>query len=225
MIKRIFISFFVAVFALFVPLEAMAEKPLIVVELFTSEFCPACPPADQLLEKMAEESHIIALGCHVTYFQRRSDLGRATCTQRQFDYVSSLKSRSPFTPQFVFNGKHSAVGVRNNEVSAALMKASAQDIAKIDITLRARNVFSYSLPSLLGQDTNLWLAIYKDKQAIKKRSYANSVDVMLPLGAWDGRQHDQVFAPALRSDHAGFTIYAQDKKTGAIIAAGEYRTN
>ncbi len=74
------------------------DKPPIVVELFTSEFCPACPPADQYLGTLSDKVNVIALGCHVTYFKRTSNLGRQDCTQRQFDYVQHLKERSPYTP-------------------------------------------------------------------------------------------------------------------------------
>ena len=224
MIKKILFSLFALSLLVLTPYQAHAEKPVILAELFTSEFCPACPPADALLEKLSQENHIIALGCHVTYFPGKSDLGRAACTQRQFDYVRYLRGKSPFTPQFVFNGQHSAVGVRQNEVSAALMKAS-KGVESISITRRAPHVFSYSLPQVENRSSDLWLVIYEGRRSLRRRDFVNVVDVMLPLGAWNGVKRDEVFAPMLKSKHAGFAIYAQDKATGAIIAAGEYRTN
>ncbi|MEM9468631.1 MAG: DUF1223 domain-containing protein [Pseudomonadota bacterium] len=192
------------------------------LELFTSEHCPACPPADKALEKLSEQNHIIALGCHVTYFSRQSDLGRGVCSQRQFNFAQQLKQSSPFTPQFIINGQHSAVGTNQSIISAALLKGGADKVQLINIQKKAPQVFSYSLPFIEKNSSDLWLALYKKPQKAGRRNFIHVVDVILTLGSWDGSIKEEIISPAVRSDHQGFAIFAQNKKTGKITAAGQY---
>ncbi|NCO03556.1 MAG: DUF1223 domain-containing protein [Alphaproteobacteria bacterium] len=202
--------------------DSAPQKPPVVVELFTSEFCPACPPADQYLAKLSNEANMITLGCHVTYFQGRSDLGRPFCSQRQFDYMRQLRGKSPFTPQFVINGHRSVVGTRQSEVAASLLKAQSADTQYINIYPKAHGVYGYELPLIpLGQYT-LFMALYQTEQTVRGRQYASAVDLILNLGDWDGVSDARVFFPAVRDNHAGFAIFAKELKSGKIMAAGKY---
>lgn len=203
--------------------EGAPQKPPVVVELFTSEFCPACPPADQYLEKLSAEDNMITLGCHVTYFQRRSDLGRPLCSQRQFDYMRQLRGKSPFTPQFVINGHRSVVGTRQSEVAASLLKAQSADTQYINIYPKAHGVYGYELPVLAAGQYDVMMALYEKKQTIRGRNYASVVDLILNLGEWDGTKDARVFFPAVRDNHAGFAIFVTNKKSGRVYAAGKYR--
>lgn len=202
--------------------EPAPQKPPVVVELFTSEFCPACPPADKYLAKLSDESNMITLGCHVTYFQGSSNLGRAFCSQRQFDYMRQLKGKSPFTPQFVINGHRSVVGTRQSKVAAALLKAQSADTQYVNIYPKAHGVYGYALPSLPKGQYKITMALYEKDQTIKRRNYANVVDLILDLGAWDGGADARVFFPAVRDNHAGFAIFVKDQRSGKIKAAGKY---
>jgi len=209
-----------------------ADKPPVLVELFTSEDCPACPPADDYLKKLSKQNNVIALGCHVTYFARKDGngplkqadkLGRATCTQRQFDYVGFLKQKSLYTPQFLLNGKHSAVGTKPAKVSAALLKAASDDIAPVSITQNGANAYSYILPKLPPTNYILNMAVYNKTKLRKKHAYINPVDVILPLGSWRGNGASKNLKPNLQPKHAGFVLFIQNRQTGQIVAAGEHQ--
>ena len=92
---------------------AAAPEGPVVVELFTSQGCSSCPPADALLGELARRPHVLALALHVTYW---NDLGwQDRFSQDQFDERQRLYSRqlgrsSIYTPQMVVNGTRDVVG-------------------------------------------------------------------------------------------------------------------
>src|SRR5689334_17095191 len=83
-----------------------AETRPIVVELFTSQSCSSCPPADALLRELAGRTDVIALGFHISYWDRlgwKDPLSSEASTNRQKAYVSRLSGRV-YTPQLVVEG-------------------------------------------------------------------------------------------------------------------------
>lgn len=101
----------------------------IVVELFTSQGCSSCPPADRLLTELAgreRERPVIALAFHVDYWNDlgwRDPFSSASATARQEAYARAL-GRGLYTPQLVVNGRAHAVGSRRGEVERALGAAT-----------------------------------------------------------------------------------------------------
>ena len=218
---RIFILFLLML--VFSSVSYAQEKPPIVVELFTSEFCPACPPADRYLEKLSEKGNVVALGCHVTYFSRKSNLGQEFCSQRQFDYMQRLRERSPYTPQFVLNGRRSVVGTNTSNVAASLLKASSDKIGLITISSKQKGVYAYELPEAKYGAYEIMMAIYQKPQTYRGATYANAVDKLTKLGLWDGGEDVRVLYPDLKSKHKGFAIFVQDRRSGEIVAAGQHK--
>ena len=99
----------------------------VVAELFTSQGCSSCPPADALLGVMAKDPNIIALGCHVTYWDHESwkdTLAQPFCTARQYAYAKTVKD-GVFTPQLIVDGIKSVVGNEPASVLLALHSAPA----------------------------------------------------------------------------------------------------
>lgn len=97
--------------------EAPAEKPFVIVELFTSEGCSSCPSADRLLSEIVDEQQadveVIGLSFHVDYWDYigwKDPYARKEFTQRQRAYATKLRSYQVYTPQMVVNGKHEFVG-------------------------------------------------------------------------------------------------------------------
>ena len=101
-------------------------EPVAVVELFTSQGCSSCPPADKLLAqtiKNANGKKIFALSFHVDYWNRlgwADPFSSAAFSKRQNDYVSSLNINGAYTPQIVVNGRREFVGSDRNSLSKAL---------------------------------------------------------------------------------------------------------
>jgi hypothetical protein len=101
------------------------EKGFVVMELFTSQGCSSCPPADELLGKYAQlnNKQIIALAFHVDYWNRLGwvdSFSNSKFSQRQRDYAAILNTESVYTPQLVINGEKEMVGSDAGKIEAAV---------------------------------------------------------------------------------------------------------
>jgi len=123
------------------PIQA-GERP-IVVELFTSEGCSSCPPADLLLAELASRPDVLALSYHVDYWDRlgwKDPFSSPEATERQDRYSTLLHLATVYTPQIVVDGKWQAVGSDRADVEHAL-----------DLARRDRREVSVSLALDHGQ--------------------------------------------------------------------------
>jgi hypothetical protein len=112
------------------------ERP-IVVELFTSEGCSSCPPADALLAELAGRPDVLALSFHVDYWDRlgwRDPFSSPAATERQQRYAELLRLATVYTPQMVVDGKWQAVGSDHAEVQRAL-DAAGHTVAEVPVAL------------------------------------------------------------------------------------------
>lgn len=148
----------------------------VVVELFTSEGCSSCPPADTLLAKLAEKSplgnaQVIALEEHVDYWDDqgwRDPFSSHDWTERQYAYAGMLKNGNPYTPQMVVDGTKEFSGGRAQQAVQTITEEAAQ--VKIPVTLSQGNEskpgtenFSVQVGKLTpppkGGGAEVWLAI------------------------------------------------------------------
>jgi len=112
------------------------ERP-IVVELFTSEGCSSCPPADALLAELASRPDVLALSFHVDYWDRlgwKDPYSSREATARQNRYATLLDLATVYTPQIVVDGKWQAVGSDPADVEQALDRAR-RSLKEIPVTL------------------------------------------------------------------------------------------
>lgn len=124
-----------------VPVWARAQKaPPVLVELFTSEGCSSCPPADDLLRavngRVVDGRTIIGLSEHVTYWNRlgwADPFSAETFTERQNSYAQRLRQEDVYTPQMVVNGREPFVGSDGPALRAALHKEIAQPMVPLEI--------------------------------------------------------------------------------------------
>src|SRR5947207_13958329 len=115
------------------PLGTRLGPAPVVVELFTSQGCSSCPPADVLLSEVAHDAslrgHVIPLAFHVDYWDRlgwRDPFSAADWSRRQSFYVRALSLRGAYTPQMVVNGARQFVGSNAHALDAALTEESRQ---------------------------------------------------------------------------------------------------
>ena len=212
-----------------IAVQAQESPAPVVVELFSSQACPACPPADAYLKILSKSDGVIALSCHVDYFNVRGpNLGKAICTNRQSKYIKQIGRKKLYTPQMMVNGHMNVIGYETGKVAAKITKAKSDGVSKIMINPKAYGVYNFSLPvrQFSGQ-ANLLLAVYDKPRTVSHRgramTYYNVVSHFLPLGQWGGSAISRPVFPALAAKSAGFAIIAQDIKTGKVLAAGDYR--
>ncbi|TKT83051.1 DUF1223 domain-containing protein [Aquamicrobium sp. LC103] len=132
-----------AMAALFLVLSSGAQadqtsmRPKAVVELFTSQGCNSCPPADELLAELARSGEVVALAYHVNYWDYlgwRDTMATPDNTGRQYDYNRQFGNRSVYTPQAVINGREHVNGAKRYKVEGAMerLAASAKGM-KVDV--------------------------------------------------------------------------------------------
>lgn len=207
-----------AALAAFVAAPAVQAQPAtpIVVDLFTSQGCNSCLPADAYLLDLAKRGDLIVMGYHVDYWDYigwADTFATRVTTARQRGYMKSLRTTSVYTPQMVVGGKIEAVGADRGAVEAAIARARAtlpggganmwfdyrDDGAYLVVeaprgaALGAMMPATSMMPRIEGAD--VWLVLFTDTQDIaiargenagKTIAYTNVVRAMVHLAKWDG---------------------------------------
>jgi hypothetical protein len=128
----------------------------VIVELFTSEGCSSCPPADDLLAQLEKVQpipgvEVIALGEHVDYWNQLGWSDRfssALYTSRQQDYGRTFRLESVYTPQMVVNGQAQVLGSDGRQAQIEIMKAAQGPRAKVELSMGGGDVLSVKVESL-----------------------------------------------------------------------------
>jgi hypothetical protein len=183
--------------ALFMPAQSQAE-PTAVVELFTSQGCSSCPPADKILGQLKENDDLIVLSLHIDYWDYlgwKDTFADAKFSARQRDYALGRHDRRVFTPQTVVNGKSYAVGSRGSDVANAIRKSSGVQVPiKLDATSSALKI-SVAEGERPTEPVTLWMVTYTDEATVeigrgentgKSVTYHNVVNAITPIGMWNG---------------------------------------
>lgn len=122
--------------------QTAASREPVVVELFTSEGCSSCPPADALLaeldaRQLLGSAEVIAIEEHVDYWDElgwKDPYSSSTWTARQNDYAGTLHNGSAYTPQMVVDGTTGFVGSRGGTAQQEIAKAAANRKARVEIS-------------------------------------------------------------------------------------------
>ncbi|HTQ15332.1 MAG TPA: DUF1223 domain-containing protein [Rhizomicrobium sp.] len=212
--------------ALFLATAARAAGPdsPVVVELFTSQGCSSCPPANATLRALADRPDVLALSFDVTYWDYlgwKDTFDRPEYTERQRDYEPRLGEHGPFTPQVVVDGRADAVGDDKAEVER--MIADVRRPPGPSLSLRGDGVDV----GAGGGTGEVWLVRYDPRTlstpiARGENSGAtleqrNVVRALTLLGEWKGGAMHFAFAPA----QAGLrtAVLVQWGRGGPILAA------
>ena len=119
---KIFVLFLSLCLTVGITAARAGERPVL-VELFTSEGCSSCPPADALLAELASRSDLVALSFHIDYWDRlgwKDPFSSREATQRQEHYATLLDLATVYTPQIVVDGRWQSVGSDRADVEHAL---------------------------------------------------------------------------------------------------------
>jgi hypothetical protein len=207
-----------------------------VVELFTSQGCSSCPPADALFDALGKRPDVVALAYHVDYWDYigwADTFGAHANSDRQRAYAQSWGTASIYTPQLVVNGTDGVVGSHRDEVDTALQDPAL--VLPVHLTITADGMLAVDAPGLARpHGAAVWLVTFIDRAAVdvergenqgRKLTYTQIVTGRQVLGMWDPDAGVHVKLPlgeVLKSPSNGAVILVQEEHAGlpgAILGA------
>jgi hypothetical protein len=187
-----------AVAVLLAPGGVAASEPKAVLELFTSQGCSSCPPADRLIGQYADRDDVLALSFNVDYWDYlgwKDTLASPENSDRQRAYASARGDRQVYTPQVVINGSEHVVGSNKSAIEAALKRDAS---LPVNINLAEKDD---AITVTIGKDdeipdhATLWLVFYQSEVSVpikrgentgKTVTYYNVVKKLRPIAMWKG---------------------------------------
>jgi hypothetical protein len=215
--------------------QAVADEHPVVVELFTSQGCSSCPPADRFMQDLAKRDDVIALALHVDYWDYigwKDSFGRPENTRRQKAYARAMGERMVYTPQMVIGGATHVVGTKPMQVADVIAAQRGTDsgvtlsVARTGsgLTIAASAAAQLTPPAvvqLVRYTPSATVDIQRGENAGRRLSYSNIVTEMRVVGNWDGRSALQLSEP-LTGDQPVVVLIQRDGH-GAILAAARLR--
>jgi hypothetical protein len=208
--------------------DGLTARP-VVVELFTSQGCSSCPPANENLARISGRPGVLALSFGVTYWDYlgwRDSFAKPEFTARQYAYERSLHEATAFTPQMVVNGSTDTIGNDLGKLDALMAHSVGDQTDPPALTLSNGKVSIGAGPApAAGAD--VWLVRYdpnivevpvaRGENGGRTLPHKNVVHELVRLGAWTGAAEDF----ALPSPQGGLrtAILVQTAATGPILAA------
>ena len=215
------------------PVAAAEDAPLTVVELFTSQGCSSCPPADRFLGELTKRGDILPLSVHVDYWDYigwKDPFADPENTQRQRRYARTLGRRYVYTPQMVIQGAFDSTGSDRAKVLGKIAEAKKLDRLAVKVS-RAGGGLRITVPAGDIRDrATVWLAVFDRRHdtEIKRGEnsgstlcYYNVVRGMTQIGVWTGQPLDIVTKAAdmQAQGRDSCAVIVQSLKTGRILGA------
>jgi hypothetical protein len=208
-----------------------AETRPTVVELFTSQGCSSCPPADALLGELAARGDVIALGFHISYWDSlgwKDPFSSPQSTERQRAYARLFEGQV-YTPQLVVDGAREMVGSRRDEVMAALREASHEPIAPVAFAADRHSV-TIGPAATAGSNGQVVLVRFVQQRttpigagenARRTAEDTNGVKALAMLGAWQGAGVEFAVEPPAAGEGIAVLVQAANgKMLGAAVLLG-----
>jgi hypothetical protein len=208
---------------------ANADARPVVVELFTSQSCSSCPPADALLGELARRGDVVALGFHISYWDGpgwKDPFSSQSSTDRQRAYARLFNLGQVYTPQMVVDGAREMIGSDRKEVLAAVRDARRNTIAPVTFAADRRSV---AIGAGDGRG-NVLLVRFAQKRTTRvaggenaRRTLedANAVKMLASLGSWNGPALSFAIEPPAEDEGLAVLVQAPDgRMLGAAALPG-----
>ena len=213
-----------------VPL-ASAQSSIVVVELYTSQGCSSCPAADAILNDIAEDQSIIALGLHVDYWDYlgwKDKLAQHAFTKRQAAYNMAMKSRYRLvTPQMIFQGRDYVAGAKKRKTLEYIeMYRNQPEYAKLQLVRDGDEVRIQLAPNAASRAADLHIVRFNPSVDVEIKGgenrgktvrYVNTVTRWDTIADWNGRDTLDLSHDLENDDQ--LAVIVQEKGHGAILAA------
>jgi hypothetical protein len=181
--------------------DGTALRP-VVVELFTSQGCSSCPPADAFMKELKSASGVLAMSFHIDYWDYlgwRDTLGDSAYSERQRSYAKARGDGDVYTPQMVIDGASDVVGSDKPSVWSGIERARSampsfpvplslsRDGSEFRITVGAGGDGSESTLWLMAIAPAIMVKIARGENAGREIAYYNVVRRVTPAGMWHGK--------------------------------------
>lgn len=221
------------------PAAALPDRPT-VVELFTSQGCGSCGPANAYLGTLAKSDDIIALTYPVTYWDYlgwKDTFAKPSFDERQRAYAANDRSQHVYTPQMIIDGEHHDNNGNPATVQAVIAFQEEERPASVPVKLIsagkhiAVSIGSGQLPAgfssatvwLLQYDSHAVAAIKSGENKGRREVYFNVVRAMTPIGIWRGTPLQTSLPQKELRDtgYSGFVVLLQAERNGPILGAAK----
>ena len=198
----------------------------VVVELFQSQGCSDCPPANANVLAIADRPDVLALSFQVTYWDQlgwKDTFGSKAYTDRQWEYANKWRRSTVATPEVVVNGRRDLIGSNRNELEQVIKAADrGQGGPRVDIEGAKVTVAGGT-----GGKADVWLVRYdpsviqvpikRGENGGKTLPHKNVVRELVHLGEWSGSS--KTFSLPAGSANLKTAVLVQEGRGGAIVAA------
>lgn len=224
----------VSALALAVTLAPAAMAGPTVLELYTSQGCSSCPPADAMLVELAEREDVIALSLHVDYWDYlgwEDDLADPMYTARQHAFARAAGSRTVYTPQMVIGGKDHVIGSKPMRVMDQLQAHEAaldpvtvsltRDGDDLRIEASSEGISGEAVVQIVRYKPMVERNIRRGENAGRSIEYANVVYSWTVAGRWNVSE-----ALVMQAQLAGpdpVVVIVQDGTDGPVLGAAQLR--
>lgn len=213
--------------------RAQSSQP-VVVELFTSQGCNSCPPADDFLSELAAREDVLALSLHVDYWNYigwQDPFSSPEVTQRQRAYGKTLGLRVVYTPQMVIDGRSDVVGTDRGAVEQAIADATARQHLAVAFAGDESSGLRVRLPqTALAEPATVWLVLYdrahetpvnRGENAGHTIRNSNVVRTLVKLARWTGEAVEIPLdmAPELTAGRDFCAVIVQQGDAGPVLGA------
>jgi hypothetical protein len=213
--------------------------PRAVVELFTSQGCSSCPPADALLTDLAQRPDVVALTLPVDYWDYlgwKDTLASPAFTARQRAYAHGRSDRQVYTPQIIVNGSRPCMGADRAEIEAVIAAPPGGSRLPVEVSASEHGgVVRVEVAAASDQPTaDVWIlpvlrtqsvAIGRGENGGRTVTYANVVRSLMRIGEWRGSAtRIEVPVATARGDGDGYVVLLQvtrGTKPGPILGAAK----
>ena len=217
------------------PAQAGTAKRPVVVELYTSQGCSSCLPADALLAQLATTRHdVLAISLPITYWDMlgwKDTLASEGNTRRQKAYAEAMNRGGVYTPQMIVDGIDDLVGSREAAIEAAIAAREADtDFVPVALSATPKEIRIVVGAGHSAQDATIWLFHILGKSTVsigagenegQKVTYHNVVRDARAVGLWKGQQVtlDLPRAEMASPPHDAIAVVVQQGGYGRIVGA------
>lgn len=222
-----------------IPLALETPPAPVVIELFTSEGCSSCPPANDYLRELSQRKNLLPLSFHVDYWDYigwKDRFGDPAFAQRQRAYAAARGKSIIYTPQMVIAGAIEVVGSDRGAVESALKAADRRHaMYALGLAKDAHGGIHLSLPPAdLSVPASLWLVTYSYRGASdidagenrgRRMITTNVVRTLRNVGVWDGTPDDRLItfdAAEIAARPDACAIIANEAEFGPVVAAAAW---